>query len=77
VSALFIIDDEIVERQSQLGSYSVKWSEVTELHRHTAAYVVMFKGGGFPLLYRCFTGSDGEALEQLVIAREAQLEAEV
>lgn len=73
----FFIDDDKIERQSKLGSYSVKWSEVTELHRHTAAYLVMFKGGGFPLLYRCFTGSAGEALEQLVIAREAQLEAEV
>lgn len=73
----FFIDDDKIERQSQLGSYSVKWSEVTEIHRHTAAYLVMFKGGGFPLPYRCFTGSAGEALKQLVIAREVQLGAEV
>ena len=73
----FSIDDDKIERQSQLGSYSVKWSDVTELHRHTAAYLVMFKGGGFPLPYRCFKGSAGEALEQLVMARQAQLDAEV
>jgi hypothetical protein len=69
----FSIDDKEIRRQSKSGAFAVPWAEITEVHRHTVAYLLISIRGGLPLPYRCFEGSAREAIEELVRTRERQL----
>jgi hypothetical protein len=67
----FQIDSHGVSRESKTGLLQVPWSEITQVHKLSSAYLVEKSNGAMPIPFRVFTAEQQLALEALAGARLA------
>src|SRR6185436_802390 len=61
----FQIDSHGVSRESKTGLLQVPWSEITQVHKLSSAYLVENSNGAMPIPFRVFTAEQQLALEAL------------
>jgi hypothetical protein len=69
----FRIDDAGISRVVNQQQLTLKWENVTAVHRYTEGYLIEKKSGALPIPYRCFNESQRGSFEVWFRARESQL----
>jgi len=65
----FRIDGHGIARNSRLGTFERRWSEVAMVRRYERGYLLMFAKGGIPIPFRCLDQQQQEQLRSYTAGR--------